>query len=65
MIFLTYLTFRSIEFLNVYYSQIINRFSQKCKKKKVATDFISELKRVESYLDFEKNGSVRSIGVYN
>ena len=53
MIFLTYLTFGSIEFLNVYSSQIINHFSQKCKKR-VATDFISELKCVENYPDFEK-----------
>ena len=49
--------FRSIDLLNVYCSQIMNYLCQKCKKKKkkIATDFISEVKRVENYPGFEKN----------
>ena len=50
--------FQVIDFLNVPYNQIISYLSHKSKKKKRrkmgTTDFVSEIKRVENNLDFEK-----------
>ena len=47
--------FQSIEFfLNFYCRQIMSYLSQKCKKKLGVTVFVSEIKRVVNYTDFEK-----------
>ena len=47
--------FQTIDFFfNFYCNQIISCLCQKCPQKLRATDFDSEIKRVENFLDFEK-----------
>ena len=60
--------FQSIDFfLNFHCSQIVSYLLDRQKKLGV-TDFVSEIKRVENYPDFEKIGasnSAWSTGVYS
>ena len=41
-------------FLNFYCSQIMSYLCQKCRKKLGISEFVSEIKLVENYPDFEK-----------